>query len=370
MPERLLMKGNEALAEAAIHAGCRHYFGYPITPQNEIAAYMSKRMPQLKGVFLQAESEIAAVHMVIGASAAGKRTMTTSSSPGIALKAEGLSYLAGCDLPAVIANIQRGGPGLGSIQPSQADYFLATRAPGHGDFRMLVLAPKSVQEMYNLTFEAFNLADQYRMTVMILTDGILGQMMEPLEMAGKEPEKYGKPWAVTGRNRRPQDALAEGGNGEAAAGKARPKNIINSLFLQPEELEKVNHERFAKYKKIEETETRSETYLTEDAEVIVAAYGAVARVAKNAVDEMRGEGQKVGLIRPITLWPFPSDVFMQAAKTAKAFVAAEMSMGQMKVDVELAVRCTRPVSLCSRVGGVVPTPDDIKAKVKEAITCQ
>jgi 2-oxoglutarate ferredoxin oxidoreductase subunit alpha len=352
MPEKLLMKGNEALAEAALHAGCRHYFGYPITPQNEIAAYMSKRMPQLNGVFLQAESEIAAVHMVIGAAAAGKRSMTTSSSPGIALKAEGLSYLAGCDLPAVVANIQRGGPGLGSIQPSQADYFMATRAPGHGDFRMLVLAPNSVQEMYDLTYEAFDLSDKYRMTVMVLTDGILGQMMEPVQMHERPPSPPAKPWAVS------------------TTGMKRPRNIVNSLYLFPEELEKANQERFQVYKKIEETEARCESYLTEDAEFIVTAYGAVARVAKNAVDEMRAEGLKVGLLRPVTLWPFPAEAFKKAAETAKAFVSAEMSMGQMLVDVELAIRCTRPVSLCSRGGGVVPTPNDIKSKVKEVMACQ
>jgi 2-oxoglutarate ferredoxin oxidoreductase subunit alpha len=351
MPEKVLMKGNEAISEAAIVAGCRHYFGYPITPQNEIAAYMSNRMPKLDGgVFLQAESEIGAVHMVIGASAAGKRTMTTSSSPGIALKSEGLSYLAGCDLPAVIANIQRGGPGLGSIQPSQADYFLATRSPGHGDFRMITLGPSSVQEMFDYTYMAFDLADKYRMTVMVLTDGILGQMMEPLTIHEAKPAPPAKPWATTGTD------------------KKREKNIINSLYLYPEELEKSNNERFEKYKKIEETEALHESYKTEDADIVIAAYGAVARVAKNTVDKMRSEGHKVGMIRPITLWPFPTKAFA-ALTGAKAFVVAEMSMGQLKVDVELAIRCSRPVALCSRVGGVVPTPDDVAAKVKEVMTC-
>jgi 2-oxoglutarate ferredoxin oxidoreductase subunit alpha len=349
MPEKVLMKGNEAIAEAGILAGCRHYFGYPITPQNEIAAYMSARMPKVNGVFLQAESEIAAIHMVLGAAAAGVRSMTTSSSPGIALKSEGLSYMAGCDLPAVIANIQRGGPGLGSINPSQADYFLATRSAGHGDFRMLTLAPSSVQEMFDYTYEAFDLADKWRITVMILTDGVLGQMMEPMIIPDTKPAPPAKPWAVTG------------------TGKKRDKNIVNSLFLYAEELEKSNHERYEKYAKIIETEARYEAYLTEDADIVVAAYGAVARVAKNAVDAMRREGLKVGLMRPITLWPFPSEAFNKL--NAKAFVAAEMSMGQMKVDVELAVRCSRPVALCSRVGGVVPTPEDIISKVKEVMAC-
>jgi 2-oxoglutarate ferredoxin oxidoreductase subunit alpha len=349
MSEKVLMKGNEAISEAALMAGCRHYFGYPITPQNEIAAYMSGAMPKLGGVFLQAESEIAAIHMVLGASAAGKRSMTTSSSPGIALKSEGLSYMAGCDLPAVIANIQRGGPGLGSIQPSQADYFLATRSAGHGDFRMLTLAPSTVQEMFDYTYLAFDLADKYRITVMILTDGVLGQMMEPVILPDTKPNPPDKPWAVTG------------------TGMKRKKNIINSLFLQPEELEKSNHERFGRYAVIEKNEVRHESYKTEDADIIIAAYGAVARVAKNTVDDMRRDGYKIGLIRPITCWPFPAKAFEESG--AKAFVAAEMSMGQMKVDVELAVKCARPVGLCSRVGGVIPTPEDIRAAVKEVEAC-
>ncbi len=351
MSDKVLMKGNEAIAEAAIMADCRLFFGYPITPQTEISAYMAKKMPKLGGTFLQAESEIAAINMVIGASSAGRRVMTTSSSPGIALKSEGLSYLAGCDLPAVIANVQRGGPGLGGIQPSQSDYFHATRSAGHGDFRMLVLAPCSVQELLDATYDAFDLADKYRMTVMVLTDGILGQMMEPVDISPKEKKPRAvKDWAVTGTK------------GE------RGKNVINSLFLQPEALERENFKRHERYKLIEATEARSEEYLTEDADIVIAAYGASARIARNAVDDMRREGIKAGLIRPITLWPFPKQAFFELSKRVRGFVVAEMSMGQMIEDVELAIRCSRPVALCGHAGGVVPQPAEITNKVKELLS--
>ena len=353
MPDKILIKGNEAIAEAAIIADCRHFFGYPITPQNEIGAYLARRMPEVGGVFLQAESEIAAINMVIGASAAGKRAMTSSSSPGIALKSEGLSYLAGCDLPAVVVNIQRAGPGLGGIQPSQADYFHATRSAGHGDFRMLTLAPANVQEMFDFTCEAFDLADRYRITVMILGDGILGQMMEPADITPKAPAALpAKDWAVTGTGSRD---------------KSRGKNLINSLYLLPEDLERVNVERYKRYAEIEEKEARHECYRTEDAEVVIAAYGAAARIGKNTADELRREGIKAGLIRPLTLWPFPKKAFMTLAEQVKAFVTAEMSMGQMIEDVELAVRCTRPVALCARAGGVVIQPGEIAAKAKEVL---
>lgn len=349
MSEKVLMKGNEAIAEAAIMAGCRHYLGYPITPQTEIAAHMSKRMPKLDGgVFLQAESEIAAINMVIGVSSAGKRVMTSSSSPGIALKSEGLSYLAGCDLPALVVNVQRGGPGLGGIQPSQSDYFQATRSAGHGDFRMIVLAPASVQEMFSLTFKGFDLADKYRMTSMILADGILGQMMEPVNLDMGEVTQYNKPWATTGTNCE------------------REPNIINSLFLKPDELEQFNYDRYAKYEVVTENEVMYEEYLTEDAEICIVAYGAPARVSKNAVDMARAEGIKVGLIRPITLWPFPKSILRQTAERVKAFVTVELSMGQMIEDVELATRCMRPVLLCNRTGGMVMTPDEVLAKIREA----
>jgi 2-oxoglutarate ferredoxin oxidoreductase subunit alpha len=342
------MKGNEAIAEAAVRSGCRYFFGYPITPQTEVAAYMAKRMPKAGGVYLQAESEIAAINMVIGAAAAGGRVMTSSSSPGISLKSEGLSYLAGCDLPAVIVNVQRGGPGLGGIQPSQSDYFLATRSPGHGDFHMLVLAPNSVQEMIDMTADAFDFADRRRMTAMILADGILGQMMEPAVLnepaEGPPPEK---PWAATG-----------------TSGK-RKKNIINSLYLTPDELERLNLIRFEKYADVAETETRFEEYMTDDADIVLVAFGAASRICKNAAMAARERGIKVGLFRPATLWPFPKAPLNALADKAAAFISVEMNMGQMIEDVELATRCKRPVYLCSRTGGMVPAPDEVLDKINE-----
>lgn len=342
MSEKVLMKGNEAIAEAAIVAGCRHYFGYPITPQTEIAAYMAKKMPKIGGTFLQAESEIAAINMVYGVSSAGLRVMTSSSSPGVSLKGEGLSYLAGADLPALIVNVQRGGPGLGGIQPSQSDYFQATRGGGHGDYHMIVLAPSSVQEMAELTVKGFELADKYRMTAMILADGTMGQMMEPVALDDLKvnpiPEK---PWATTG------------------TGMKRPHNIVNSLFLKPEELEKTNFERYERYAAIQATEAKAEEYRMEDAEICIAAFGIAARVSKNAVDEARKMGIKAGLIRPITLWPFPNEVFRKAADHVKAFISVELSMGQMIEDVRLASECRVPVTLCNRAGGMIPTPDQV-----------
>ncbi|MDL2273110.1 3-methyl-2-oxobutanoate dehydrogenase subunit VorB [Oscillospiraceae bacterium OttesenSCG-928-G22] len=348
MAEKVLMKGNEAIAEAALMAGCRHFFGYPITPQTELAAYMAKRMPKVDGCYLQAESEVAAINMVIGAASAGKRVMTSSSSPGISLKSEGLSYLAGCDLPALVVNVQRGGPGLGGIQPSQADYFQATRSSGHGDFHMLALAPASVQEMVSLTFKGFELADKYRMTSMILADGILGQMMEPVSLEGASAPEPEKPWAVTGTK-----------------GK-RPHNIVNSLFLSPEELEVLNFERYKRYEVVQENETMFEEHLLDDADICVVAYGAPSRIAKNAVAAAREKGLKVGLFRPITLWPFPKKPLFGLAKRVKAFVVAELSMGQMIEDVELATRCLKPVLLSNRTGGMVMTPEEILAKIDEA----
>ncbi|MCR5689768.1 MAG: 3-methyl-2-oxobutanoate dehydrogenase subunit VorB [Clostridiales bacterium] len=348
MAEKVLMKGNEALAEAAIMAGCRFYFGYPITPQTEIAAYMSKRMPKIGGTFLQAESEIAAINMVIGVASTGKRVMTSSSSPGISLKSEGLSYLAGCDLPSLVVNCQRGGPGLGGIQPSQSDYFHATRGAGHGDFRMIVLAPSSVQEMVSLTFKGFDLADKYRMTSMILADGTVGQMMEPVSLDLGEVTDYEKPWATTGTEMK------------------REHNIVNSLCLQPEELEDQNIARFARYAEIEKNEAMYESYRMDDADLCVVAFGIASRVAKNAVDTARANGVKVGMIRPVTLWPFPKDAIAAAADSCKAFVSVEMSMGQMIEDIELAERCRRPVLLCSRVGGMIPTERNILDTIEEA----
>ena len=342
MSDKVLMKGNEAIAEAAIIAGCRHYFGYPITPQTEIAAYMAKRMPKIGGTFLQAESEIAAINMVYGVAAAGLRVMTSSSSPGISLKGEGLSYLAGADLPSLVVNVQRGGPGLGGIQPSQSDYFQATKGGGHGDFRMIVLAPASVQEMAELTVKGFGLADKYRMTAMILADGTMGQMMEPVALdsltVDPSPEK---PWATTG------------------TGMKREHNIVNSLFLSPDELERTNFERFERYAQIERDEAMYEEYRMEDAEICIAAFGIAARVSKNAIDEARKQGIKVGMIRPITLWPFPVAPFERASKTVKHIISVELSMGQMIEDVRLATQCRVPVTLCNRVGGMIPSPEQV-----------
>ncbi len=342
------MKGNEAIAEAAIQAGCRHYFGYPITPQTEIAAYMAKRMPKIGGVFLQAESEIAAINMVYGAAAAGVRAMTSSSSPGISLKAEGISYLAGSDLPALIVNVQRGGPGLGGIQPSQADYFQATRGGGHGDYHILVLAPSGVQEMASLTSRGFDIADKYSMPAMILADGTIGQMMEPVALEIGAQTQYEKPWALTG------------------TGMKREHNVVTSLCLQPEQLERQNFARYEKYARIEQNEALWEEYLIEDAEICVAAYGIAARVARNAVDEARAKGIRAGLLRPITLWPFPKQAFAEAAKTAKAFVCAELSMGQMIEDVSLSIRCSRPVALVRRSGGMIPSPGQVLGEIEKA----
>lgn len=349
MAEKVLMKGNEALAEAAIRAGCRHFFGYPITPQTELAAYMSKRMPKEGGTYLQAESEIAAINMVLGASAAGVRAMTSSSSPGISLKMEGMSYIAGSDLPALIINVQRGGPGLGGIQPSQSDYWLATKSAGHGDFHVLVLAPSTVQEMVDLVSDAFDLGDQYRMPTMILADGMLGQMMEPVALPPRVEKIPERPWAACGHQN------------------ARPHNVINSLYLTPQKLEDTVNERFARYAVIEENEQRAEEYLVDDAELVVVAYGASSRVARSAVNKARENGIRVGLIRPITLWPFPEKTIVRAAEHVKAFLAVEMSKGQMVDDVRLAVNGKCPVSFFGRTGGVIPTPGEILREI-EAIT--
>lgn len=347
---KMLMKGNEALAEAAMRAGCRHFFGYPITPQTELSAYLAKKMPKIGGTFLQAESEIAAINMVLGAASAGVRAMTSSSSPGISLKCEGISYIVGSDLPCLIVNVQRGGPGLGGIQPSQSDYFQATKAPGHGDSHILVFAPASIQEIVSYVFTAFDKAEQYRMPAMLLLDGILGQMMEPVSFDElPTPVPAEKPWATNGHNN------------------ARPHNIINSLYLTPNELEKKNFERFERYKLVEENEQRYEEYLTEDAEIIVVATGISARISKAAVDTARAEGVKVGLIRPITLFPFPTKAFdkIKDNPNVKNVITVEMNMGQMVYDVKLALECKKPVSLVNHTGGIVPTPDEVYARIIE-----
>ncbi len=348
MSQKVLMKGNEAIAEAAIIAGCRHYFGYPITPQTEIAAYMAKRMPKIGGTFLQAESEIAAINMVYGAASAGVRAMTSSSSPGISLKQEGISYLVGSDLPCVIVNAQRGGPGLGGIQPSQSDYFQATKGGGHGDYHLIVLTPASVQEMAELTVKAFELADAYRMPVMLLTDGTIGQMMEPVSLELTVNDAPEKPWATNG------------------TGMKREHNVVNSLYLSPAELERTNRERFERYAYIEEHEAMWEEFMTEDADVVVTAFGIAARISKNAVVAARAEGIKVGLIRPKTVWPFPKKPFAEVARKGQKVVCVELSMGQMIDDVRLATECRVPVTLCSRVGGVIPTPGEVLDAIRKA----
>ena len=347
MAEKVLMKGNEAMAEAAITAGCRHYFGYPITPQTEVAAYMAKRMPKIGGTFLQAESEVAAINMVIGAASAGVKVMTSSSSPGISLKQEGISYLAGCELPALVVNVQRGGPGLGGIQPSQSDYFQACKGGGHGDYHLIVLAPATVQEMYDLTFKGFYLAEKYRMTTMILADGTMGQMMEPVQLTDVKIPVIEKPWATNGTK-----------NHEG-------RNIINSLSLLPEELEVWNHNRYERYAEVEKNEVMYEEFMTEDADIVIVAFGIAARVSKNAIVEARKMGIKAGLIRPITLWPFPKDALLKASAKAKAFISVELNMGQMIEDVKLAINCSKPVYFVGRTGGMIPSPEEVLAKIKE-----
>lgn len=350
MSEKLLMKGNEVIAEAAMRAGCKHYFGYPITPQTEIAHYMAKKMPEINGTFVQAESEVAAINMVYGAAAAGARVLTSSSSPGISLKQEGISYIAGAELPAVIVNIVRCGPGLGGILPAQCDYFQAVKGGGHGDYKMVVLAPSSVQELYELTVESFNIADKYRIITMIMGDGMLGQMMEAVEFKDTE-EIYqdDKKWAATGTKME------------------RESNDVTSIYIQPEILEKHNLKLQAKYRQIEQKEVRVETYNCENADIIVTAYGTIARIIKNVIKSAEKEGIKVGLIRPVTLWPFPTEAFEKYAETPKAFLSVELSAGQMVEDVRLAVNGKRPVHFYGRMGGMVPSQKEILNKIKEIL---
>lgn len=336
MHNRVLMNGNDAIGEGAIRAGCHAYFGYPITPQNELTAYMACHMPEQGRVFIQAESEVAAVNMVFGAAVTGKRAMTSSSSPGISLKQEGLSYLAAAELPSVIVNVQRGGPGLGNIAPSQSDYFQATKGGGHGDYHLIVLAPHSVQEMHDFTINAFALADRYRNPVMILTDGRLGQMMEPLTLhAGSPPKPPAKPWALTGA-------------------KGRKPNHIRSLLLEDGLLEQRNLALQAKYKAILSELVGFDEYLTRDAEVLTVAYGSSARIARGAVDKARARGIKAGLFRPITLWPFPRARLRQLADRLKGILVVEMSAGQMIEDVQLSVGDRTPVAFEGRMGGAAP----------------
>ncbi len=349
--KKLLMKGNEALAEAAIRAGCKCYFGYPITPQNEIPEYMSRRMPEVGGVFLQAESEIAAINMVFGASAMGARAMTSSSSPGISLKQEGISYLAGAELPAVIVNIQRGGPGLGNISASQADYFQAVKGGGHGDYRLLVYAPASVQEMVDLTIKGFDMADKYRNPVMILADGVLGQMMEPFEF--KEMEKIelpAKTWALTGS-------------------KGREPNLIRSLYLKNEgELEQRNYVLKKKYDAMRENEVMYESLFIDDADIILVAYGTSARVSKAAMNLLRKEGMKIGMIRPITLFPFPEEILYKTADKVKKFLVVEMSLGQMVEDVRLSVNGKAEVGFYGRTGGGIVNVEEVCENIRKMLS--
>ncbi len=346
-----LWKGNEAIAEAAVAAGCRYFFGYPITPQNEIPEYLSWRLPEVGGAFIQAESEVSAINMLYGAAGAGARAMTSSSSPGISLKQEGISYIAAAELPCVIVNMMRSGPGLGGIQPAQGDYFQATKGGGHGDYHPIVFAPSSIQEFVDLTYGAFDVADKYRTPVMIIGDGMLGQMMEPAEIPPMRdlktlPDK--NEWAACGHS------------------DGRPR-IINSLRIEPDELEAFNLHLFKKYEEINKNETRYEEYLTSDAEYIFVAYGSVARICKAAIVELRAQGIKAGLIRPITLYPYPTEILAKLAKcdNVKKFITVEMSMGQMVEDVRLAVNGLKPVEFYGRCGGNVMMPADLVKYVKE-----
>jgi len=356
MGEKVLMKGNEAVAEAAIRAGCRHYFAYPITPQSELIEYMSRMMPKAGGTFVQAESEIAAVNMVYGAAGCGKRVMTSSSSPGISLKMEGISYLAGAELPAVIVNVQRGGPGLGDIQPAQGDYFQATKGGGHGDYRMPVLAPSTVQEFADMADLAFELGDKYRTPVMILSDGLLGQMMEPVDFKPRKTEaemeeldKQHFDWCIHPNQDEPN----------------RHHHEINSLEIDPLILEKHVIHLGEKFDKIEANEVRYEEYkLTDDCEYLIVAFGTAARIAKSAIDELNEEGVKIGMIRPITVWPYPYDAIKKAlTPKMKKILVTELNLGQMIEDVRLAVEGKVPVEFLGKVGGVLFTPQEIKDKI-------
>lgn len=343
MDKKRLISGNEALSEAAIQAGCRCYFGYPITPQNEVTAYMSRRMPEVGGQFVQSESEVAAINMVFGAAVVGARAMTSSSSPGISLKQEGISFMAACELPAVIVNVMRGGPGLGNIGPGQADYFQATRGGGHGDYRTIVLAPATVQELVDHVFLAFDLADMYRNPVMILADGVLGQMMEPVDFS--PPEKADLPektWALTGC-----------GNRQA--------NRVTSLKLGDKKLLEHNLNLMKKYREIEAGQVRFETFETDDADIVLVAYGTPSRTCRAIVRNFRDRGYKVGLFRPITLWPFPSAPLKEAAARSRMVIVVEMSSGQMVDDVRLSVMESAPVELYGKPGGEIITRQELES---------
>jgi 2-oxoglutarate ferredoxin oxidoreductase subunit alpha len=353
MAERVMMKGNEAIAEGAIRAGCRYFFGYPITPQNEVPEYMSRRMPEVGGTFIQAESEVSAINMVYGAAGAGARAMTSSSSPGVSLKQEGISYIAGAELPCVIVNVARAGPGLGGLTPSQSDYFQATKGGGHGDYHLIVFAPASVQEIMDLMYEAFVTADKYRNPSMVIMDGLLGQMMEPVVMKEyADLQIPPKPWATTGMT----------------AGISQ--RLINSLWLVPEEMEQANIKLQAKYRQIEADEVRYEEEGTEDADLVLVAYGTSARIVKSAMARARQEGKKVGLFRPITLWPFPSKRLFELAQAGKSFLAVEMSAGQMVEDVRLAVDGRARVDFYGRLNGAIPSVNEAYAAINKCLTAR
>ena len=356
MSTKVLMKGNEAFAEAAIRGGCRYYFGYPITPQNEIPEYMSRELPKNGGHFIQAESEICAINMAYGAGAAGGRVFITSSSPGIALMQEGMSFLCSAEVPTVILTVSRCGPGIGGIQPGQADYFQATRGGGNGDYKIPVFAPSSVQEGADLVYESMELADKYQNPILIFTDGLLGQMMEPVALPDPVPEvkstdiRKHKPWALTGY-----------GDDDST------RNTVISLRLQPETLEKHVQKLFKKYDEIEKTLTRVETVGVEDADVVIVAFGTVARIVKEAVEMLAEQGIKAGLIRPISLWPFPYAAFDKITNKTKVVISAELSMGQMIQDVKLGIKNRFPVKLLNRTGGMIPTSLEIAERTKKIL---
>jgi 2-oxoglutarate ferredoxin oxidoreductase subunit alpha len=341
-----LMKGNEAMAEAAIQAGMDAYFGYPITPQSEVLEYLTREVPGRTGIALQAESEVAAINMVYGAAGAGARVWTSSSSPGWSLMQEGVSYIAAAELPCLLVNVNRGGPGLGTIQPSQGDYFQATKGGGHGDYRLLVLAPNSVQEMSDFVFLGFELADKYRTPVLMLSDGAIGQMMERVTFYKREIKKIAKPWATTGKT------------------PDRERNIVTSLFIQPEKMEKVNLHLNAKYEEIKKNEVRYEEIETKDAEYLLVAYGLSARISHKVVILAREKGIKLGLLRPITLWPFPSDVLFKLADQVKGMMTVELNSGQMVEDVRLAVNGKVKVGHYGRMGGIIPSPEEVEENLE------
>ena len=343
---KVLMKGNEAIAEAAIRAGCEAYYGYPITPQTEVLEYMARRMPVLGRAFVQAESELGAINMVYGAACTGVWVMTTTSSPGYSLMQEGVSYIVCSRVPAVVVNVMRGGPGLGNIQPAQGDYFQMAKGGGHGDYNAIVLAPSTVQETIDLVIEAFDLADKYRWLVTVIADGMIGQIMEPVELPEmKEVERRQQPWALTGA-------------------KGRPKNVITSLYLGAANMEKVNLELQAVLGEITAKEVRYETFMSDDADLFIVSYGTAARIAKTAIRQAREEGIKVGLFRPITVFPFPYDELKESAQGKKILVV-ELNAGQMLEDVQLAMKNEVPVNFYGKMGGVVPLPDDILEEIKK-----